>query len=288
MVATATRSWLAAILSLIDTPLGLLYVGHLKLAVAYWLVVQVVYVLISVAVASGRLNAVMLLTALIALLLVRLAAIGTAWRLASRAAPTRRWFQRWQGLLLGLVLFTGITTGIQMMNRAFVLESFIVPGRSMDSTINHLDRVFVDKLFARADKLRRRDLVVFRVSPDGPIFVSRVVGLQGDTLSLKERTLLVNGEAVKEPYASYRESPHSAPELNETIVPPNHFFVLGDNRNFSNDSRTIGPIALANYYGRPTNIFYSRHYESTDSPEMVTIHKPGPIAWERIGKRLSP
>lgn len=283
----APRPWLAALLSFVETPLGLMYSGRPQFALAYWLLVQVLYVTFSVVVATGKLNAPALIAIIFALLVVRFAAPFAAWRMARRPPEGRRWFQRWPGLLLLFVLIEVFGTSVVTLNRAFVLEAFRVPGRAMATTINLEDRIFVDKLFCRAADVKRGDIVAYQLGHDGAIFVSRVVALEGDTISLKDNTLRLNGEVVSEPYASYHEVPYVLPELEDTLVPPNHFFVLGDNRNFSSDSRRLGPIALGDYRGRPTNIFFSRHYISIDAEDSRPVHTLGPVAWSRIGKNIT-
>ena len=191
-------------------------------------------------------------------------------------------------MILGAIAFgTVLNESYVHFVRSSILESFFVPGRAMAPTILHADRIFVDKCFGSAKTLTHGDLVVFRSAPNGPLFVMRIVGLPGDTVELLEATLRLNGEIVNEDYASYSPSSFDMPSMPETLVPERHFFVLGDNRNFANDSRILGPIPFESYYGRPTNVFWSRDYQATEKEPGFPTYKVGRVLWKRLGLNLT-
>lgn len=130
---------------------------------------------------------------------------------------------------LGILLWFVITQ--------FVGEARQIPSGSMEPTIQIGDRVWTDKLFLRFAAIERGDIVVF-TPPEASEYpyIKRVVGLPGDTVEVKGGKVFVNGEPVAEPYVV--EPPIY--QYGPTKVPPGEYFVLGDNRNHSNDSHRWG------------------------------------------------
>ncbi len=94
---------------------------------------------------------------------------------------------------------------------------------------------------------RRADIIVFRF-PNDPSrdFVKRVIGLPGETVSMKRGEVFIDGDRLDEPYLMEKDNYTMAP----TLVPPNSYFVLGDNRDGSSDSRHWGPVPLDNIVGK--------------------------------------
>jgi signal peptidase I len=283
------RPWLAALLGLFDAPAGLLYAGRGLAFLLCWFTLLVVYTISAVVIATGRIQQAGLVAIVCSLLVLRLSFPVLSYYSAvrSRKEETKRWFQRWYVILGAIVFGAVMNESYVRLVRSRILESFFVPGRAMAPTILHADRIFVDKSFGSAARLRQGDLVVFRSAPNGPLFVMRIVGLPGDTVELSESTLRLNGEIVKEDYASYLPSSVDMPSMPETLVPARHFFVLGDNRNFANDSRMLGPIPFESYYGRPTNVFWSRDYHATEEEPGIPTYKVGRVLWRRLGLNLT-
>lgn len=116
----------------------------------------------------------------------------------------------------------------------FIARSFSVDGSSMYPTLHHGERLLVDEITYRFREPQRGDIVVFKY-PANPKakFIKRVIGLPGDTVLIRDGTLLLNGEPLSEPYLGERMVGDYGPY----VVPPGTVFVLGDNRNYSEDSR---------------------------------------------------
>lgn len=175
----------------------------------------------------------------------------------------------------------------------FIVQAFQIPSPSMENTLLVGDYLLVNKLCygagSLADRLmpyrriHRGDIVVFHY-PITPAqhFVKRVIGVPGDRVRLINKQVFVNGAAVKEPYAhftrpandSFRDdfprldvAPGETPEWwltlrklvedGQLIVPEGHYFVMGDNRDDSYDSRYWGFVPAANIIGRPLLIYWS-------------------------------
>ena len=109
--------------------------------------------------------------------------------------------------------------------------------------------------------LRRGDIVSFR-PPAGPntrgVFVKRIVGIPGDRIRIAAGAVYRNGQRIEEPYAVYNLSHHNpSAENTETVVPPNAYYVLGDNRDDSVDSRNFGCVPAENFDGKPLFLYWS-------------------------------
>ena len=176
-------------------------------------------------------------------------------RRSDRPAPRRgRWAVEW---LLVLVLALVLAIGV----RTYVAQMFFIPSGSMLPTLQIGDRIVVDKLSYRLHPVERGDIVVFRRPPlelaDYADLVKRVVGLPGDTVASVDGRIMINGRFLAEPWLpdpppETLPSPLSAPySLNHPYrVPAGEYFVMGDNRTDSEDSRYFGPIAKGLIVGK--------------------------------------
>ena len=175
----------------------------------------------------------------------------------------------------------------------FIVQAFQIPSPSMENTLLVGDYLLVNKLcyggggpgdyFMPYHRVQRGDIVVFHYPVDpSQHFVKRVIGVPGDRVRLVNKQVLVNGVPLKEPYAHFsrpaddvfrdnfpRLDVMSGPtpewwlqlrklvEDGQLIVPEGHYFVMGDNRDNSSDSRYWGFVPQANIIGRPLVIYWS-------------------------------
>lgn len=138
---------------------------------------------------------------------------------------------------------------------AFVAQAFRVQGTSMEPLLEDGERIVVNKLVYRMRPIQRGDVVVFWYPRDPSVsFVKRVVALPGDRVELRSGELMVNGIAVQETYlpASFRDQDNHPP----TEVRKGYYFVLGDHRRSSNDSRNWGEVPEKYIYGRAVFRFW--------------------------------
>jgi signal peptidase I len=209
----------------------------------------------------------------------------------------------------------------------FTLQAFTIPSESMERTLLIGDYVLVDKAhfsagwahwFMPYGKIQRQDIIVFRY-PVHPsmYFVKRVIGLPGDHIRLIDKRVFINGKPIEEPYVvysrpfdAYRDNfpdgpkysfdidAHWATEMHrliedkQLIVPEDCFFVMGDNRDDSSDSRYWGFVPKENIVGRPLLIYFSM--QATDTPPAATLgdrllslalrvrYVPHAIRWQRV------
>jgi signal peptidase I len=136
--------------------------------------------------------------------------------------------------------------------KTFVLQAFYIPSVSMVPTLEINDRVLVNKLSYRLHPIHRGDIVVFKRPPGEQQkindLIKRVIGLPNDTVQTEAGHIFVNGQQLNEPYL-----PAGTVSLNidqPVHVPPGYYWVMGDNRTNSADSRSFGPIPKSLIVGR--------------------------------------
>lgn len=134
---------------------------------------------------------------------------------------------------------------------AFIITRFVRPiviqGNSMVPTFFHGERYFVNKVAYINSSPKRNDIIVFKIPHEEIFLIKRVVAVEGDTISIKDNELYVNGEKVNEPYI---KETMITPDIKEMQLHKDEVFVLGDNRNNSNDSRNFGPIKKGMILGK--------------------------------------
>lgn len=137
---------------------------------------------------------------------------------------------------------------IALLINVFVGQATRVEGQSMEPNLHTEQRLVVEKLSYRFHGPRRFDIVVIRVPSQGDeLLIKRVIGLPGETVEFRDGQVFIDGQPLDEPYVS--ESTRMG-RSGKVQVPPLYVFVMGDNRSHSNDSRSFGPVPIANIVGR--------------------------------------
>ena len=159
------------------------------------------------------------------------------------------------------ILTLGAALVIALLVRQFIFEPVRVDGHSMDDTLAHGEVMFVTKFdYQFGGEPERFDVVICHYPGRGNTnFVKRVVGLPGDTVALVDGYLYVNGERYEEPYLVNR----SYVDFGPYSVPEGYYFMMGDNRSNSNDSRSmyVGPITRDMILGRVSCVLFPfNHY----------------------------
>ena len=194
----------------------------------------------------------------------------------------------------------------------FTVQPFRIPSESMEPTLLVGDFLLVNKLSLGFNNpggilppasIHRGEIIVFHypVAPTTHL-IKRVVGIPGDRLRMRNNRVYINGQPLSESYAVYRPSPHDLfrdnfPRLQsadpsidsdwwiamhrlindgDLIIPPGDYFVLGDNRNDSEDSRYWGFVPRANIVGTPLLIYFSLNQEAPDNDDVPVFTAPRP------------
>jgi signal peptidase I len=131
----------------------------------------------------------------------------------------------------------------------FVVQPVKVEGTSMQPQLVDQERIFVNRFIYRFKNIRRGDVVVFWYPKDrSKSFIKRILGLPGDSVEIRAGSVYVNNIKIKEPYL--KPEFRDFRSFQKVIVPPGEYFVLGDHRNSSNDSRSWGFVAQPLIYGK--------------------------------------
>lgn len=150
--------------------------------------------------------------------------------------------------------------GIAFIIRIFIISPIIVDGPSMLPTLHDRDQIMVNKFTYHFSEPERFDIVVFH-APDERDFIKRVIGLPGEHVMIENNELHINGEIIKEPFIEKNNiytnnfRLEMLPGQYETI-PAGYVLVLGDNRNNSTDSRTIGLVPIDEIVGKAAFIYW--------------------------------
>ncbi len=137
---------------------------------------------------------------------------------------------------------------IALLINVFAGQATRVEGQSMEPSLHTDQRLVVEKISYRFHGPHRFDVVVIRVPSQGDeLLIKRIVGLPGETVEIHDGHVYIDGQALDEPFITEQTRPG---RYGSITVPPLHVFVLGDNRNHSNDSRSFGPVPIENIVGR--------------------------------------
>ena len=284
------KPWAAALLSLILPGLGQLYAGAPRRALGMWVAVT--------AASLAGLRAALLLPGLAQLVAIIVVGLGTRalvmWdaartarvpALAHRRAPYARWYVYVALFLVSAFVWQPVYRG---WLHAHVASAYRIPTMSMAPALLRGDYLLTVPL---RGEIARGDMVVHRTV--NGLFIKRVVAIPGDTVAMRDGRLTMDGRPVAEPYASWADTADAAtPEFDwqrtllaseadtasyhptlrtwgPLVMPPGQYFLLGDSRGNSLDSRYLGAEPGEGIIGRPTVVYFS-----ADS---------GAVRWRRIG-----
>lgn len=193
---------------------------------------------------------------------------------------------------------------IAMIIRALFIQAFRIPSESMVPTLLVGDHILVEKVTYRFREPSRGDVVVFKFPLDveekkgfltylkGLVgfsdgrkdYIKRVIGLPGDSVEIRNKVVYINGKPIKEPYVVHLD-PNTIPSsfsprdfLGPIKVPKDSYFVMGDNRDNSYDSRFWGFVPRKDIVGRAFIIYFSWNGKASNPKELVR--------WQRIGKLI--
>ena len=195
-----------------------------------------------------------------------------------RKSAAREWLESLAFSLVFVFFFT-----------KFIAQATQVPTESMKPAILVGDHFFLDKFAFPANypefllkilpnrKIERGDIVAFKPPHDPRVpFIKRVIGLPGETLEVRDKAVYIDGRKIEDPYQYFAlEEDHYAPKDDHgpVLIPEGHYFMMGDNRDNSHDSRFWGPVPGKNLIGKPLFIYWSYDDDPYDpGPKSVLQH----------------
>jgi signal peptidase I len=137
----------------------------------------------------------------------------------------------------------------------FLYQPVRVEGTSMLPMLEDQDRLFINKIAYRMGEIQRSDVVVFQYPRDhSKSYIKRVIALPGDRLRIEDGRVFVNGKRLPEPYVPSRFTDDRSEA--EMVLPANEYFVMGDHRSISSDSREFGPVDRSLIYGKAVFVYW--------------------------------
>ena len=255
------RPWLAAVLTLLETGLGHIYAGNPKRGIVLYCIAQCPFLVFAVSLTAIVTTAVFRASAILAVIAFAIYCVVDAVLIARRRkenyrpAKYNRWF-----VYVGYLLVAGLLgqACASFIVTPYLIQAFKMPTGSMEPTLLIGDHILVDKHIYRANEPQRGDVIVFRY-PRNPetAYVKRLIGEPGDMVEMVGRTVCINGKPIVENYAQYIDPGSINAHYGPYRVPPGQFFVMGDNRDASQDSRFWGFVPRENLLGKPLIIYWS-------------------------------
>ncbi|HAF17192.1 MAG: signal peptidase I [Thermacetogeniaceae bacterium] len=158
-------------------------------------------------------------------------------------------YNLWKDILQAVVLAIILATVI----RVWLLEPFFIPSPSMEPTLFPGDRIIVNKIGYKFREPERGDVIVFHYPLDPERdFVKRVIAFEGETIEIRNNYVYIDGQRLEEPYIP----DVVIGDFEPVRVPKGHYFVMGDNRNNSEDSREWGPLDKDLLIGKAIFIYW--------------------------------
>lgn len=266
---------LAGLLNGICPGLGYLYVG--KPMFAFLLPITMLFLLGVFARSKLMFSPLGFGLTVVLVLSVFIFGVVSAAILVGRSKVTEsKWFQSWYGYLGFLtIMFVINSFSIEMRGLLFGYETHRIASHSMKHTLWPGDYIFSSTLDFDDRSPLRGEVVVFSVPGNSSVkYVKRVIGIPGDVIEIKDSEVQINGEVSQENYINQDRSYPRKLESMRLVLSEDSYFLLGDNRDKSRDSRDFGAISKNHIYGSVRFIWFSFH-----SGKGVQI--------DRIGQRLN-
>lgn len=165
--------------------------------------------------------------------------------------------------------------------KTFIVQAFNIPAKSMKPTMLVGDHILTNKYIYNFTDPKRGDIVIFPLPEDpSKIFIKRIIGMDGDTIEIRDKQVFINDEPYHEEYKVnndpkiYSSNIQPRDNLGPITIPDNSLFLMGDNRDFSYDSRYWGFIKKPSLKGKAVTIYWS--WDKEDNT----------VRWNRVGKGI--
>jgi signal peptidase I len=274
--------WLAGLLSMIQPGLGQIYNGQIRRGVILFfmqLIVLVILLLVPMKYPSALALGAFFVVLLFVYISIILDAVFYARKLGDRY-QLKSYNRIFAYIGIYVVAFL-ISNTCSYTIRTYLVQAFKIPAGSMEPTLLIGDHMLVDKSGSAVKNPHRGDLIVFEYPLDSKIdFIKRVIAVGGDAVEIKDKVIYINGAEASDLWGRYQRTPpiprESSPKDNfgPVTVPPDSYFVLGDNRDNSADSRFWGFVGKDKVKGVARIIYFSWDRENSS------------VRWQRIGQRI--
>jgi signal peptidase I len=169
-------------------------------------------------------------------------------------------------LIIEYVVIAAVAVLVAVLVQAYIVKPYRIPSESMETTLVPGDRVFVNRFIYHFKDVDRGDIAVFKAPTTGVVLIKRVIGLPGDEISLQDGKVYINGRRIAEPWVRRigGEPVPTDPFANGLpwslaepyAVPEGSYFMMGDNRIDSGDSRDFGPVPKSDVIGNAFFIYW--------------------------------
>jgi len=282
------KPWIAGILALSLPGLGHWYLGRLALSISWFFTVEILITAATLLLRSPLLPPVIGLGAFVIPFVAIVLSARAAVRLSRQVRATYEvgLWNKWYVYLLVLAIGATLQSLFSDARHEYIAKAYRIPSPAMVPTLLIGDHVFVDKLIYRLGTAPRNgDIIVFRFPEDErKDFIKRVVALPGDSVEVRNKQLIVNGEQINDVGYTQRIDPNMIEasvnprdNFGPVTVPDHAYFVLGDNRDQSLDSRFWGYVSADKIRGKVMFIYWS--WKGTGAWNEW-------IRWDRIGQRI--
>lgn len=273
--------WIAGLLSLLEPGLGQIYNGQARKGIIFILLQLLLIPVLMLSLDSSYvliyLSGIILFT-----LTYYLIVVGDAVTYAGKHGSEYQ-LKKYNKIVVYLgtvILLTAFSASVKLLVRNYYVQAFKIPASSMEPTLLTGDHILVDRGMS-ARNPNRGDLVIFEY-PEDPSkdFVKRVVAVGGDLVAIKDKELFVNNKPVKESYIVHKEpevipaSQNPRDNFGPATVPEGSYFMMGDNRDRSYDSRFWGFVEKSKIKGTVRNIYWSWDRNKNE------------VRWNRIGTKV--
>jgi signal peptidase I len=181
------------------------------------------------------------------------------------------------------IIETIVLTALMFLVIHTAVQNFDVDGMSMEPTLHNGELILVDKWSYLFHAPTRGDVIVF-IAPPAPTqdYVKRIVAIPGDTITIDDTVVFVDGVKLNETYVAPQNqgNPYAYKTIHNVVVPPNDYFVMGDNRAGSSDSRNWGFVPRANIIGQAALVYWpfgenNLGFLPNATPVFANVHQTG-------------
>jgi signal peptidase I len=173
------------------------------------------------------------------------------------AQPKEPQSSKKQSRLIREIIETVVLTALMFVVINLAVQNYDVDGPSMEPSLHNQERIMVDKVSYHFRSPSRGDVIVFIAPPDPSLnYVKRIIAIPGDRITIQGTKVQVNGTTLNETYVAPEDQGNPYPPIVNIQVPPNDYFVMGDDRKNSSDSRDWGFVPRQNIVGRAALVYW--------------------------------